>query len=376
MSQKSELQTFISQPDFTVDSLKKIAAEKGLQIKDWNDRLLITYPNRDHQSSQRVNYNDSFVRQCRGVILTKEPLNIVCYAMDKLYRSSEFTDAQLQEYFNEADWVVDELIDGSLVKLYWFDSQWNIATNRCIEAKKARWTNYRSFYELFQEAAGNLDYTKLDKRCTYSFVLCHPENRIVTNHQSPKIVLVSIRNLDTMSEVPLTGATGVAPELGVSVPLSLKMDWETLQDRLQTNPYYMPGYVLHTQDGKRIIFEGVHYLKVKELKGNHQDLIFRYLQLQRENESSQFQDFITYFPEYKWIDSQLEMLAREAHKTYIDFFVKRLKSRINRDLWELMSELHTLFLRTQEPTSLPKVRQHLKSYPLDKLTRLMKMKTQ
>ncbi len=69
------------------------------------------------------------------------------------------------------------------------------------------------------------------------------------------------------------------------------------------------------------------------------------------------------------------MKSAEIRKKYIEFFVKRQKSRINRDLWELMSELHTLYLRTQEPTSLVKVRQHLKSYPLDKLTRLMKMKT-
>ena len=103
-------------------------------------------------------------------------------------------------------------------------------------------------------------------------------------------------------------------------------------------------------------------------------MVYRYLQLKRESES-QFEQFNLYYPEYKWVDSQLETLAREAHSSYIEFFVNHIKSRINRDLWELMSELHTLYLRTKEPTSLEKVRQHLKSYPLDKLSRLLKMKS-
>jgi hypothetical protein len=81
-----------------------------------------------------------------------------------------------------------------------------------------------------------------------------------------------------------------------------------------------------------------------------------------------------YFPEFKWIESQMETLAREAHRSYLEFFVNHNKQQFtHRDLWELLSELHTLFLRTREPTSLMKVRQHLKSYPLDKLARLLKM---
>ena len=373
----SELQKLISQQDCTVESFKKTCTEKGLTVKDWKERLLITYPNHRDSSNtgsnteRCIDYTDPFVRQCRGVILQKEPLQVVCYSMDKFYHADDFSAEELKQHFESVD-TVEELLDGSLVKLYWFNDQWTVATNRCIEARKARWANYRSFYELFQDAvnatkaSGTLDYEKLNKRRTYSFVLCHPENRIVANYPTPKIVHVATRDLDTLEEV--------SEDIGVERPLALKMDWETFQKRLRSNPYYMPGYLIRTLDGKRIVVECDKYIRVKELKGNSPDLIYRYLQLQRENEA-QFKEFLTYFPEFTWIDSQLETLAREAHRTYIEFFVNRNKSRINRDLWELMSELHTLYLRTKEPTSLVKVRQHLKSYPLDKLARLMKMKT-
>lgn len=373
MAPNSEIQKLISQPDCTVDSLKKICTEKGLIVKDWKERLLITYPKCDTNGNGTggtqgtLDFNDPFVRECRGIILTKDPLEIVCYSMDKLYQSDEFSEEELEQFFDDANWVVEELLDGSLLKLYWYNDQWTIATNRCIEAKKARWANYRSFYDLFQESKGELDLSRLNKRCSYSFVLCHPENRIVTNHQKAKIVHVATRDLETLEEIN--------EDVGVEKPLQLKMDWDTLQERLQTNPFYIPGYVLKTKDNRRIVMKCENYKKVKKLKGNSQDLTYRYLQLQRENET-QFKEFLSYFPEFVWIDTQLETLAREVHQTYMEFFVKREKSRVNRDLWELMRELHILYLRTHVPTSLAKVRQHLKSYPLDKLSRLINMKNQ
>ena len=49
--------------------------------------------------------------------------------------------------------------------------RWSVATNRCIEAKKARWHSYRTFFDYFQEASRSpdslLDYERLDKNRVY-----------------------------------------------------------------------------------------------------------------------------------------------------------------------------------------------------------------
>jgi hypothetical protein len=374
------LQKLISQTDFSLEDLKTIVTQKGLTIKEWNDRILITYntynnnPSQASQASQasqqQVDLSDPIVNECCGIILDKsdnKKLTIVCHSMNKLKDSSELSTDELKTIFDQQDGITEELYDGSLIKLYYYQDQWAVSTKRCIEARKARWANYRTFFEMFQEAIGsNFDYDTLDKRNCYSFVLCHPENRIVVNYTTPEVMHISTRSLDTLEEI----ACDIP---GIEHPLQLKMDWDTFQERLTTNPYYMPGYVLKSGD-QRIVFESVKYQAVKELKGNAQDLVYRYLQLKRENEN-EFDEFNNYFPEYKWVDSQLETLAREAHRSYMEYFVNHDKTRITqRDLWELMIELHTLYIRTQEPTSLVKVRQHLKSYPLDKLTRLIKMK--
>jgi hypothetical protein len=370
------LQNLISQSNFSVEDLRQIVTQKGLIIKEWNNRILVTYPTTNVK--QQVDFSDPFVNQCCGVILNNDiegKLSILCHSMNKLRDSSEFSNDQLKELFEQADEITEELYDGSLIKLYYYQDQWEVSTNRCIEARKARWANYRTFYELFQEAiraiGTKFDYATLNKRYCYSFVLCHPENRIVVNYTTPKLMHIATRNLDTLEEVSSDDPSYTIP--GIEHPLQLKMDWDTFQERLVTNPYYIPGYVLKNGE-ERIIFESANYKVVKEMKGNAQDLVYRYLQLKRESEE-EFEKFNMYFPEYKWIDSQLETLAREAHKSYMEYFVNHDKTRITqRDLWELMIELHTLYMRTLEPTSLIKVRQHLKSYPLEKLTRLIKMK--
>jgi hypothetical protein len=364
------LQKLISQPDFSVEDLKTIVTQKGLTIKEWNDRILITYNTYNNHQSQQVDFSDPIVKECCGIILDKsdnKKLTIVCHSMNKLKDSSELSTEELKDIFEQQDGITEELYDGSLIKLYYYQDQWAVSTNRCIEARKARWANYRTFFEMFQEAIGSdFDYDTLNKRYCYSFVLCHPENRIVVNYTTPEVMHISTRSLDTLEEIAYD-----IP--GIEHPLQLKMDWDTFQERLTTNPYYMPGYVLKCED-QRIVFESVKYQAVKEIKGNAQDLVYRYLQLKREDEK-EFDEFNNYFPEYKWVDSQLETLAREAHRSYMEYFVNHDKTRITqRDLWELMIELHTLYIRTQEPTSLIKVRQHLKSYPLDKLSRLIKMK--
>ena len=387
------LQTLLQTPGFSLDDLKRTVSQRGLVLKEWNDRVMVTYPNQSNRGgaagaagtagttstgnttspTNQIDFSDPITKECRGIIIDKTSMKIVCYSMDKLESVGDCSDfgqnpqnKVLRELFEAADGITEELYDGSLIKLYWYDNQWTVATNRCIEARKARWTNYRTFADMFQDAASacNLDYAKLNPRHVYSFVLCHPENRIVVNYTQPKLIHIATRDLDTLLETDVN--------IGIEKPLQLKMDWDTFQERLQSNPYYMPGYVLKTLAGTRILLKSANYQTVKQIRGHTRDLAQRYLELKR-NDTQTFEQFNMYFPEFAWIETRLETVAREVHHCYLEYFINHNKQIFSqRDLWELLSELHTLYLRTKEPTSLTKVRQHLQSYPTDKLARLLR----
>jgi len=156
-----------------------------------NDNLyLITY------DREKSDFTLPFMKQCRGTILEKGTNKIVCYTFDKGL-DFEFSDYDLNDKEmqlkvvggEDLDWnscQVEESVDGTQIRLFYYDGKWCKATTRCSDAYRAYWYSDRSFGDLFDEAAelGGFNYDALDKSCCYSFVLCHPENRIVVRYDN------------------------------------------------------------------------------------------------------------------------------------------------------------------------------------------------
>ena len=73
------------------------------------------------------------------------------------------------------------------------NDKWEIATRSNIGAN-CRFNNHKTFREMFFEAAEAKGFTfdLLEKDYSYSFVLQHPENRIVVPFDKADLVLVEI----------------------------------------------------------------------------------------------------------------------------------------------------------------------------------------
>lgn len=78
-------------------------------------------------------FNEPLVRECRGIILEKDTWNVVAYPFNKFFNFGE-------EYADNIDWesaVVETKEDGSLIKIYFYNDEWKIATNGTIDAEDA-----------------------------------------------------------------------------------------------------------------------------------------------------------------------------------------------------------------------------------------------
>lgn len=366
------------------DEFQKEIERRNLSLKEWNERVLVTYPNKMDENRDNINFGDPLVRESKGIILSKDPLQVVCYGMNKFEDMTPQLEQQLRDNWDRV--TVESCIDGSLIKLYFYDGEWRISTNRCIEARKANWSSYRSFYEMVQEASSDLNYDCLNKNFVYSFILCHPANRIVTNYTVPSLVHVATRDLINTLEYELPDPRFEAQislqgqDIGMPVPMRHTVEsYDKFQELLKDVDAVGVGFVLkYREQGEnsfhRVRFESPQYQHVKEVKGNHQDLVARYLWLQR-NDPQMFAEFCTWYPEFGWIEHQLFTLARDAHTSYMEHFVNKNKQFIpNKDYWELLTELHTEYYRTKVPTTTQRVLAMLRSYPIDKLSRLLQMK--
>ncbi len=375
------------------DSIKQALEAKHLNVKWFLDTFIVTYPkNRDYSGSgagsntndNTTDYSDTLVRECRGLIVNKNhPFNVVCKGFD---RFDDITSVP-SDVLTLPSTQVTSTIDGTYVRLYYDTTRgddkakWSLATNRCIDAKKARWSSFKTFFDYFQEASNSensiLDYARLDVKHTYLFVVCHPESRVVRCYTSPMIY--HIGTYDTSQpECP-----EIDTDIGIPKPPTLDTSsYETLQqlsDYTNTLDWQDPGFVIRWTDATG----GVHRAKVRNekyehvnsLRGNNPNVALHYLNLRSDTENPQkFMEFTKYFPEYGMIEDSINMLARYLHQLYMSYYVNKTIQVIpDRISWKMLSQLHTSYIRTKVPTTLDVVQTVVRSLPNEELAKLLRL---
>lgn len=323
--------------------------ERGLNIKTDGNLYMVLY--------DKEKEIDDVSRVCRGIILEKETNRVMCYTFDK------GVDGSMD--WNIDDCEFEESVDGTQIRLFWNGDRWQYATTRCIDAFRAYWYSTKSFGELFDEAATSLDLERLDKRCCYAFVLCHPGNRIVTAYNRPHIIHVMTRNLDTLEEVR-------DDDIGIIRPRKLSFTTkEELENYLMTDKVLNEGVMVRNKlTGERNKQIKVVYEMVKKLRGNVRDMTMRFFELLQEGILS---IFLYYYPEYSGqfteYHTQYLQIMHEVQRSYFRKMIRRDWTMLNvrYEYRPLVSELHELYKKTHKRTDLNVVGQYLLGLPVQRL---------
>lgn len=260
-----------------------------LTIKEEDDFILFKYNQIDSD------FQNEIVRECRGLIFDNK-FKPVCVPFFKFGNYGE-------NYCPDIDWKsarVQEKIDGSLIKVWFYDDKWRISTNGTINANKSDLGKslfsvldipFETYGQLFYKAAENvgLDFEKLNKNYTYMFELVSPYNKVVVPYKDITIYHIGTRNNLTLEELD--------EDIGVQKPKHF--DLHTLEDCIETAkkmPYSEEGYVVVDKNWNRVKIKSPQYVAVHHLKNNRDLNIASLVQLIRTNET---EEFCIYFPEYK-----------------------------------------------------------------------------
>lgn len=371
--------------NLTFDAIKQALEAKHLNVKWFLDTFIVTYPkNRDNSSNTAVDYSDKLVRQSRGLIVNKNhPFNVVCKGFD---RFDDITTVPA-DVLTKPTTQVTSTIDGTYVRLYYDTTRgedkakWSLATNRCIDAKKARWSSFKTFFDYFQEASNSensiLDYARLNVNHTYLFVVCHPESRIVRCYTSPMIYHVGTYDT-SQHECP-----EIEEDIGIPKPptfdVSSYPSLQQLSEYTNTLDWQNPGFVVKYTDENGCIHRAKvrneQYEHVNSLRGNNPNVALHYLNLRSDTENPQkFMEFTKYFPEYGMIEDSINMLARYLHQLYMSYYVnKTIQVVPDRISWKMLSQLHTSYIRTKVPTTLDVVQNVVRSLPNEELAKLLRL---
>jgi hypothetical protein len=271
--------------------------------------------------------------------------------------------------------VAEEFVEGTMINLFYDTAYgangcWQIATRNTVGADITfhQWSR-KTFHDMFIEACAmnHLSLHLLNRNYCYSFVLQHPENKIVVPFKKPQLYLVTIYeifqkdgaamvvelDIDTVRKMEVWQLTDVRfPEM---------YEFTTYSDLLQkfaspNTSYDILGVIVKNKvTGQRTKFRNPIYEEVRYLRGNQPKLQYQYLTLRH---SGQIAEFLKFFPEKKqemsqWRD-QVHLFTNTLHKNYLSCYVKKEKqlTDFSSQYRSHLLHLHQLFIHELRPKKL------------------------
>lgn len=271
---------------------------------------------------------NTFVRNIRSVIFSKERKKLLAMSPNK----SDNVDKQNFKYISD-NWnniLVEEFIDGTMINLFYNDGKWCIATRSFIGGDNT-WVHTKTFGIMFEEAFKymKISYDIFDKNISYTFVLMHPNNRIVYKYFKPTVKLVQAVLISENNDVEYLDYHKIGQELGIATPDILLFDnLNEALNKVKTLPFYYQGYVLKICNSRYKIRNKL-YNKVKKIRGNTASIETRYIELRKENK---VKDFLNYYKEYsdkcQKIKTMIHTLTSDVYFHYKNFYLFKNKDYV------------------------------------------------
>lgn len=238
---------------------KKILEEKRIRVKEDNGLCIMNYlPGSD--------FSDPVVQEARGIIIDAANADVVCWPFRKFGNWFE-------TYADEIDWksaVVQEKIDGSIIKLYFWNGEWRWATNSMIDAGEASAeTTGKKFSDMIRAADNYADipFSDLDKDRTYIFELVSPETMIVIEYPYTRLFHTGTRSRMTGKEYDEDIGIVKPKVFGGGKGLEEYTEYVRTLNRDGTNPEY-EGFVVVDKNWNRVKIKSPEYLAMHKLINN------------------------------------------------------------------------------------------------------------
>ena len=277
----------------------------------------------------------------RSVVLSGP--RIVSFAPPKTISGESF----MVKYPTKTDKIIaQDFIEGTMINVF-FDPTygvtgcWQISTRNTVGAEVSfyKWSK-KTFNQMFMEAClyNNINIQILNPKYCYSFVLQHPENRIVVPFKKPNLFLVAVYNIVQKEneicvieeDLNAVKNNGLWHMTGIRFPETYEFTLysELIEKFASANTSYdiLEVVVKNTETGERTKFRNPIYEEVRQLRGNQPKLQYQYLSLRH---SGKLPEFLKYYPESKAdmskFRAQVHMFTNTLHKNYISCYVRKEK---------------------------------------------------
>jgi len=277
---------------------------------------------------------------CRSVILNSAN-NVVSFAPPKSISSDIFIKMYPEKNDNL---IAQEFVEGTMINAFWdstigLSGSWEISTRNTVGATSSffKGANKKTFRDMFLEAAkeSNLVLEHLNKEFCYSFVLQHPDNRIVVPFKRPTLYLVALYSIQSVDGNIVVYSHSIEDVKQFNWgPANIQFpkiyQWNNYTELIEkyasmNTSYDILGFVVYNKaTGERMKVRNPVYEQVRNLRGNQPKLQYQYLCLRKEGRVS---DFLKFYPENKKEFSsfrdQIHLFTNTLLSNYLSCYVKK-----------------------------------------------------
>tara|TARA_B100000900_G_scaffold222075_1_gene188518 strand:+ start:581 stop:1834 length:1254 start_codon:yes stop_codon:yes gene_type:complete len=358
--------------------------------KKWKDYMLVKYK-KDNLNKDNINEYGMM----RSVIFKNDKM--VCFSPPKSLNYNNFI---VDNEFKNC--VATMFMDGTMINVFYDKDidEWIPCTKSFVGAKcKFNLDSKKTFYDMFMEAMRkeNITYDSLNKNYCYSFVLQHPDNKVVQNSREIMLYLTNVYKIDGENS-RVYDVTNIVDTSNFRKPDKFKYklfeslfgvtsenDEEIFEEKdiwidftelftTDTLRHDIPGYVVYNANGERAKIRNINYENVKFLRGNSQKLQHRYLTLRNQNKLHDYLKHYTgdkdIFQEYQ---EELYDWTEKLYNEYVTCFIYK-KCKLSECAYELkpiLYKLHKDYIEKLKPSNknvnFAYVKEFIKTLPVKQL---------
>lgn len=268
--------------------------------------------------------------------------------------------------------TAEEFVEGTMINLFFDQStkqeegeggqegDWEISTRSTVGAKMSFFRDgeeSKTFRSMFLDAMieNGLEFDHLNKDYCYSFILQHPDNRIVTPITKPQLYVAAVYHIQqTENEIKvkqILDQPDFIEKTGVRQPTLLPLstiDEMKFEYASMNTPYDIMGFVIkENTTGLRCKYRNPGYEEVKTLRGNQPKLLYQYISLRKLGRVG---TYLKYFPEHKEefhsMRERIHNFTTSLHNSYVGCYVMKEKplKEYSAQFRTHMFKLHAFYL--------------------------------
>lgn len=296
-----------------------------------------------------ADFSDPIVRQANGIILEKNTNKIIHYSFEKTYEGISWESKDPYSLKQIKNFTIEPFFEGSIIKIFYYDYEWCIATSRHINATKNKWSSNKTFKDLFAEGiqkSYNTDYDSflenLEKNYSHTFLLQHPENQLISKIAVPVVFYVNRVENSSLKEEK--------PEDFFTLSISLEKMLEEIENDGKQN------YMVYCKDEKekytRIKFLCNTFQRKLYIRGDNPDITLSYLEITGANKEMK-DVFLELYPEhsekFKIVDTLLLKAVEEIYNLYVEKYIHKTDPQLVKRYIQTLNQLHGQYKKTKKP---------------------------